>query len=234
MGTSNLAAFLRMGACALIVLAVFAGSTCPAQTPPATARRPTRPPPEKRKFTSAAVEKEIVRVTGLLADPETAWIFQACYPNTLDTTVNFTTVDGKPDTYIITGDINAMWLRDSAAQVQAYLPLCRQDPHLAEMVAGLIHHQTACILLDPYANAFMQDASKPSPHARDRTDMRPGVFQRDWELDSLCYCIRLSYEYWKAAGDRATFDDDWWKAMHLAETTMREQQRKDGQWPLPL
>lgn len=216
----------------MTVLGTFLTSICTAQTPSGSApRKPTRPPPEKRKFTSVAVEKEIARVTGAMSDPEMGWIFQACYPNTLDTTVNFTTTDGRPDTYIITGDINAMWLRDSAAQVQAYLPLCKQDLPLAQMVAGLIHHQAACILLDPYANAFMQDASKPSPHARDRTDMRPGVFQRDWELDSLCYCIRLGYEYWKVTGDRATFDEDWWKAMRLAEATMREQQRKTGNGP---
>ena len=210
---------------------MFAGSICLAQAPSAIPRKPTRPAPEKRKFTSEAVEKEIVRVTGEIADPDTAWIFQACYPNTLDTTVNFSTVSGRPDTFIITGDINAMWLRDSAAQVQAYLPLCKQDPHLAEMVAGLIHHQTACILLDPYANAYMPDGSKPSPHAKDHTEMRPGVFQRDWEPDSLCYCIRLAYQYWKVTGDTATFDDDWWKAMRLTVATMREQQRKDGNGP---
>ena len=215
----------------LLAAGFLAGSVAMAQTPANVPRPPTRPPLEKRKFTSEAVEKEIVRVTGAIADPDVAWLFQACYPNTLDTTVNFSTVNGKPDTYIVTGDINAMWLRDSCAQVQGYLPLCKEDAHLAEMIAGLIHHQTACILLDPYANAFMHDASKPSPHARDHTDMRPGVYQRDWELDSLCYCIRLSYEYWKVTGDTSTFDDDWWKAMKLSETTMREQQRKTGNGP---
>jgi meiotically up-regulated gene 157 (Mug157) protein len=213
--------------CAVCV-GIGAGSICRAQTLSDLEKKATRPPPAKRKFTSAAVEAEIVRVTHAIADPEIAWMFQACYPNTLDTTVNFTDADGKPDTFIITGDINAMWLRDSSAQVQAYLPLCKQDKHLAEMIVGLIRRQTACILIDPYANAFMRDASKPSPHARDRTDMRPGVYQRDWELDSLCYCIRLDYQYWKNTGDTSAFDDDWWKAMHLALATMRDQQRKDG------
>ena len=97
------------------------------------------------------------------------------------------------------------------------------------MVAGLIHRQAACILIDPYANAFQKDASKPSPHARDRTDMRPGVFERKWEVDSLCYCMRLAYRYWKVTRDRATFDAEWQKAMRLAVATFRDQQRKDGQ-----
>jgi meiotically up-regulated gene 157 (Mug157) protein len=215
----------------LLTIAVLAGSNAIGQISPETPRKPTRPALEKRKFTSVAVEKEIVRVTSAIADPDLAWMFQACYPNTLDTTVNFSTPDGRPDTFIITGDINAMWLRDSSAQVQAYLPLCKEDAHLAEMIKGLIHRQTACILMDPYANAFLKDASKPSPHARDHTVMKPSVFQRDWELDSLCYCIRLDYQYWKITGDAAAFDGDWWKAMHLSETTMREQQRKEGNGP---
>ena len=110
----------------LIGLAVFGPLTSLAQTPAQPPRKATRPPVEKRKFTSEAVEKEIVRVTGAIADPDLAWMFQACYPNTLDTTVNFSTAGGKPDTFIITGDINAMWLRDSCAQVQGYLPLCKE------------------------------------------------------------------------------------------------------------
>jgi meiotically up-regulated gene 157 (Mug157) protein len=222
---------LSLGALVLAILGFAAGSISSAQTPSDTPRKSMRPPSDKRKFVSEAVEKEIVRVTSAIADPDIAWIFQNCYPNTLDTTVHFSDDGGKPDTMVITGDINAMWLRDSSAQVQGYLHLCDQDPHLAEMIAGLIHHQTACILLDPYANAFMPDASKPSPHVRDRTQMLPGVYQRDWELDSPCYCIRLAYEYWKVTGDKTTFDDDWWKAMHLEEATMRDQQRKDGNGP---
>ena len=225
----NFLLLLRQAGSALVLtlLACFTVSAL-AQTPD-VARTPTRPPPDKRKFVSEAVENEIVRVTSAIKDPDVAWIFQACYPNTLDTTVNFTTLNGKPDTYIVTGDINAMWLRDSSAQVQAYLPLCKEDPHLAEMVSGLIHRQAAYIRLDPYANAFQKDTLHPSAHSKDVTEMRPGVFERKWELDSLCYPIRLAYEYWKTTGDTAPFDADWWKAMHLAEATMRDQQRKNDQ-----
>lgn len=188
-----------------------------------------RPPLNKRKFTSEAVEREIVRVNQKLADPELRRMFDACYPNTLDTCVSFTTTNGKPDTFIITGDINAMWLRDSAAEVQAYLPLCKTDNHLSEMIAGLIHRQAVCIMIDPYANAFFKDDTKPSPHLKDVTEMRPGIFERKWELDSLSYCIRLAYQYWKVTGNSAAFDPEWWKAMRLAEATMRDQQREKSQ-----
>ncbi len=222
-------------ALALLLLAgsAMAQTATPKPLPvsPTPAPMPTpsvRLPPEKRKFSSEAVEREITRVTAAVADPVLAHIFEVSYPNTLDTTVTFGTRDGKPDTFIITGDINAMWLRDSSAQVQAYLPLCKQDPHLAEMIAGLIHRQAACILIDPYANAFQRDASRPSPH-KDTTDMLPGVFERKWEVDSLCYCIRLAYQYWKITGDVAAFDSEWRKAMHLAVATLRDQQRVKSQ-----
>ncbi|MGB8354561.1 MAG: glycoside hydrolase family 125 protein [Chthoniobacteraceae bacterium] len=69
-------------------------------------------------------------MTFAIRDPELAWLFSNCYPNTLDTTVDFEVKDGVPDTVVITGDIDAMWLRDSSAQVQAYLPLCREDKEL--------------------------------------------------------------------------------------------------------
>jgi meiotically up-regulated gene 157 (Mug157) protein len=190
-----------------------------------------RPPADKRKFTSDAVEQMIQRVKATIKDPELAWIFENCYPNTLDTTVDFSLVDGQPDTFIITGDIDAMWLRDSSAQVQGYLPLCPQDAHLRQMIEGLIQRQSKCILLDPYANAFYKDSSRVSPWKSDHTEMRPGVHERKWELDSLCYCLRLDYEYWRITGDTSPFDSTWKEAVKLAIRTMQVQQRKTDKGP---
>lgn len=79
-----------------------------------------RPPFEQRLFTSKLVEKEINKVAKKIIDPKLRWLFINCFPNTLDTTVKFRIRDGHPDTFVITGDINAMWLRDSSAQVQNY------------------------------------------------------------------------------------------------------------------
>ena len=76
-----------------------------------------RPPVAERKFTSEAVEKHLKKSKARIKDPKLAWMFENCYPNTLDTTCEFKTVNGKPDTFVITGDIHAMWLRDSSAQV---------------------------------------------------------------------------------------------------------------------
>ena len=158
-------------------------------------------------------------------------MFGNCFPNTIDTTVDFRMVKGKPDTYVITGDIDAMWLRDSSAQVFPYLPLTKEDEALRQMVAGVINRQTRCILLDPYANAFYKDETKISPWKTDLTPMKPGVHERKWEVDSLCYPIRLAYRYWKTTGDTAPFDASWRNAVLLTLKTFREQQRKENRGP---
>jgi meiotically up-regulated gene 157 (Mug157) protein len=185
----------------------------------------------KRKFKSAAVERTIERVQSSIGNQELAWMFGNCFPNTLDTTVDFEVVNGRPDTYVITGDINAMWLRDSSAQVWPYLPLMREDPQLQQLIAGVINRQTRCVLKDPYANAFYKDENKVSEWKSDFTDMKPGVHERKWEVDSLCYPIRLAYGYWKASKDTAPFDDAWREAISKTVQTFREQQRKDGKGP---
>lgn len=186
-----------------------------------------RPPPAKRRFHSTAVERQVARVKAAIADPKLAALFENCYPNTLDTTVFTGTRNGKPDTFIITGDIDAMWLRDSSAQVHPYLPLARTDADLRRLFRGLIHRHAHCIGLDPYANAFLRGADAPPlPWARhDEPAPKPGVGERKWEIDSLCYPIRLAHGYWRATGDTTPFDDDWRAAMHLVLATFGQQQR---------
>ncbi|PWH26747.1 metal-independent alpha-mannosidase [Xanthomonas euvesicatoria] len=192
-----------------------------------------RPPRAQRRFVSKAVEQQIAQIKARIADPELAWLFENCYPNTLDTTVETGTRNGKPDTFVITGDIHAMWLRDSSAQVHPYVPLARRDPALRRMFHGLIQRQAACITLDPYANAFLPDGQtqRLKWSLNDITEMKPGVGERKWEVDSLCYPIRIAHEYWRATGDTAPFDDDWRAAMHVVVKTFREQQRKDNRGP---
>ena len=190
-----------------------------------------RPAIEKRHFSSKAVEQLIAEVKDAIADPKLKWMFENCYPNTLDTTVKFQMKGKKPDTFVITGDIEAMWLRDSSAQVWPYLQLLKQDKELQLLLAGLINRQAQCILLDPYANAF-NDGPKGSYWETDNTQhMIKELHERKWEIDSLCYPIRVAYYYWLLTGDTSVFDADWHKAMQLVVKTFKEQQRKDGLGP---
>jgi len=190
-----------------------------------------RPSPDERTFTSDTVEELINEVKANISDPELAWMFENCYPNTLDTTVDYEIIDGKPDTFIITGDIDAMWLRDSTAQVWPYMPLIKKDPKIKNLILGLINRQVKCVLTDPYANAFYKDLKKRSIYAGDLPNPEPGVHERKWEIDSLCYVIRLSYHYYKITGDSSPFDAHWDAAMRLIFKTFRTEQRKNGSSP---
>jgi uncharacterized protein len=190
-----------------------------------------RPPLANRNFTSDAVEAAIIRIKKQIADPELAWLFENCFPNTLDTTVDFEIINGKPDTYVITGDIDAMWLRDSTAQVWPYLALIKNDEKLQQLIEGVINRQKKCIILDPYANAFYKDVNKESEWKSDLTAMKPGIHERKWEIDSLCYPVRLAYNYWKISGQSAVFDNDWVYTIELTVKTFKEQQRKTGDGP---
>lgn len=192
-----------------------------------------RPSESKRLFKSPAVEAEIVRVKKLLTNPKLAWMFENCFPNTLDTTVRHRKTDGKGDTVVYTGDIHAMWLRDSGAQVWPYVQLANKDPQLQAMLAGVIRRQFKCIIIDPYANAFL-DPHDPNPDHQwqsDLTDMKPELHERKWEIDSLCYPIRLAYHYWKTTGDSSIFDEEWLQAIENVLKTFKEQQRKDNLGP---
>jgi meiotically up-regulated gene 157 (Mug157) protein len=193
-------------------------------------RESNRPAPRLRKFRSKAVEEIIREIESYLGGNELAWLFGNCFPNTLDTTVTYSEKDGRPDTFVITGDINAMWLRDSTAQVWPYLSLTAKDEDLKRLIAGVINRQVRCIHIDPYANAF-NDGPGQSDWMNDLTEMKPELHERKWEIDSLCYPVRLSYGYWKTIGDTSVFDASWAEAMRMIIRTFRQQQRKDGPGP---
>jgi meiotically up-regulated gene 157 (Mug157) protein len=154
------------------------------------------------------------------------------------------------DAFIVTGDIDAMWQRDSTNQVLPYLAWARDSPRLRALFRGLIARQTRNILLDPYANAFTRGpTSTPSPHAGPEGDatttpefagtrrdaMVPGVYERKWELDSLCNVLHLSAAYYAATGDASPFLSSdraasaWLRAMQLAVATMVSEQASSAE-----
>ena len=191
-----------------------------------------RPAPADRLFRSEAVEKKIGEVAALLTNPKLRWMFVNCFPNTLDTTVHYREdEDGTPRTFVYTGDIHAMWLRDSGAQVWPYVRLVGEDEALRRMIAGVINTQFSLINIDPYANAFNDGPTGEGANDETGAPRDPNVFERKWEIDSHCYPVRLAYRYWKETGDTSVFGDTWLEAVRNILATFRTQQRKDGDGP---
>lgn len=231
-------ALRRLGSTGALALALAEGlGVLPRSAPRAQAAEfvSRRPAPKDRRYASPAVEAEIARVSAQIGDPELAWLFANCYPNTLDTTTEVGMIGGQPDTFILTGDIPAMWLRDSSAQVWGYVHLAREDVALQRLYRGLIGRHARSILIDPYANAFARDpGAAKSPLwwvASDMTAMRPGVAERKWEIDSLCHPVRLAWGYWRATGDTSAFTSEWHRAAQVIVATLRAEQRRGGGSP---
>ena len=124
-----------------------------------------------------------------------------------------------------------MWLRDSTAQVWPYLPLVTKDEKIKNLIKGLINRQAKCVIRDSYANSFYKDLTKVSDHNKDIPTPIAGVHEQKWEIDSLCYVIRLSYNYYKLTKDDSIFDENWIKSTKLIYDTFLTEQRKDGKSP---
>ena len=144
---------------------------------------------------SEAFEKRI-------QDPLLKKVFHNCFSNTILTTLFFEE-DGSA--FVITGDIPAMWLRDSSAQVMQYL-FFADCPSVQTLIKGLLKKQFEFILIDPYANAFNREANGRG-HATDLPKNSPWVWERKFELDSLCYPLWLLTRYYAVTGDETPFDD---------------------------
>ncbi len=183
-----------------------------------------RPELGKRCFSSPVIEDIVEEVSAKIADPKLAALFGNCFPNTLDTTVTVGTDSaGRPDTFVITGDIDAMWLRDSTNQVWPYLPYVTQDPALNTLIQGVIVRQVACVLADPYANAFNRTPHQ-SEWVSDHTAMTDDLHERKYELDSLCAVLRLASGYYEVSRDTSCFDARWHDAMRLIIATIKSEQ----------
>jgi len=189
-----------------------------------------RPAPENRAFYSSELDDYLSEISQKISNVEIRQLFINTFANTLDTTAYNYRRNGKNHTYIITGDIEAMWLRYSTAQVWHYLPLAKTSPEIDKLLAGLIGNQARCILMDPYANAFY-DKDTLGVHATDMTQMSPGVHERKWELDSLIYPIALATTYWKITQNSQPFDGQWCDSISLILDTLRVQQRAHGHGP---
>lgn len=152
-------------------------------------------PKSIEKLMNAVTEKSV-------ENPRWAENFNASFSNTLLTTVK-KQADGT--TFLLTGDIPAMWLRDSTAQVRPYLLVAKEDEEISDMIAGVVERQLQYVNLDPYANAFNEEANNAG-HQDDHTEMNPWIWERKYEIDSLCYPVQLSYLLYKETGRTDQFN----------------------------
>lgn len=144
--------------------------------------------------------------------------FQAAFANTLLTTVK-RQEDGT--TFLLTGDIPAMWLRDSTAQVRPYLVIAKEDEDLAQMIAGLVKRQFRYICIDPYANAF-NETDNHAGHQTDKTEMNGWIWERKYEIDSLCYPVQLAYLLYKNTGMTEQFNSDFVEGVKKFSTFLQQ------------
>jgi len=204
-----------------LVLSMLA-STVTAAVPSA------RPPPDQRKFNSTYVEALIASFLPRFIDPDIGTIFSNTFPNTLDTTIISASAN---DTFVITGDIDAMWLRDSTNEVIVYMQFAAQDAALRAMLHGVVMRQCRSVLYDAYANAF-NIAPNGHGHQDDKRvpPMTPGVFEGKYELDSLAAVLKSSNAYYNATGDTALLaDDTWLSAMEKIMDTITVQQQSTAE-----
>lgn len=146
-------------------------------------------------------------------------LVRQCFLNTIETTVK-QLEDGSY--FVITGDIPAMWLRDSAAQVRPYVRFAKEDGALQKILEGVIEKQAQLVCLDPYANAFNESANGAGH--QDETKRNDHVWERKYEIDSLCAPLYLGYAYWKATGIAAVFTQAYHDMIAvIADTFKREQ-----------
>lgn len=184
--------------------------------------------PREDQDISPSIYDMIDRVNKRMPDyPELNQMFKNCFTNTMATTIQ-RKEDGT--TFVITGDIPAMWLRDSAAQVRPYLVLASEDEDIADMIAGLVERQLNYILLDPYANAFNETESGKG-HQEDLTQMNDWIWERKYEIDSLAYPIQLSYLLWKNSGRTTQFNDTFRKATQIIMQLWQVEQHHETKSP---
>ncbi|SCV00099.1 LAMI_0G02872g1_1 [Lachancea mirantina] len=207
-----------------------------------------RPPEKCRTFRSKLVERFLDEFLAMFKDPNLARLFENAFPNTLDTTILWHVTGNQnmklnnhrsrhssfrnslPETFVVTGDIHAEWLRDSARQLSVYQPFIKEDTSIREMIQGAINSQAQLVQSNPYCNAFHPPVYSPVVRGQGSIDSvypRPDwrqVFECKYELDSLASFLTISREFYENARpeDRFRFlNEDWILALENLLVVLR-------------
>jgi len=171
-----------------------------------------------------------------MKDPDLARLFENAFPSTTDTTVKFHTngtskrrktalkghsaVDeGKwegPQSFIITGDIIAEWLRDSTNQLSPYQALATKDKAIFDLILGAINTQSEYVIESPYCNAFQPppisglDTTSNGQNDVVHPAYEPSsVFECKYELDSLAHFLALANDFYEHTKSKKFMNSRW-------------------------
>lgn len=169
--------------------------------------------------------EKFISVTAEQVNVEYRENYIKCFTNTINTTIEYDEVEET--TFILTGDIPAMWNRDSAAQIRPFIYFAKDSIAIQKIIKGIIKNYAKQIAIDPYANAFKKNQDQVGGHDDDLTDMDEIVWERKFEVDSLCYPIQLSYLYWKNTNDDSLFNTEFLKMMKSIVNTFEIEQNHE-------
>lgn len=180
-----------------------------------------------------------------MTDKDLARLFENAFPNTLDTTVRWH-MDGNQKkkkkqsqtkwegahSFIVTGDINAEWLRDSTNQLAQYQSLAKKDKAIHQLILGAINTQTEYVIQAPYCNAFQPPPPSSLPPSSNgqgdivHPEVEPGVvFECKYELDSLAHFLSLSNQFYSHTQSDEFVTQRWLQAVQTLLVVVDEQQK---------
>nr|ARK07240.1 putative secreted effector protein CSEP032 [Podosphaera xanthii] len=200
-----------------------------------------RPSINCRTFFSSLVEKVIREVTERMIDKDLARLFENAFPNTLDTTIKWHDDGSKgksgsnhkwagAQSFVVTGDINAEWLRDSTNQLLQYQPLAKNDLGIYNVILGAINTQVEYVIESPYCNAFQPPPASnlPASPSGQNDVVHPAyepsfVFECKYELDSLAHFLSLANTFHNHTGSVEFITPRWYQALNTILTVLDQQ-----------